>query len=337
MRFLVTADLHIQKADRLPLLERILRTAEEQVCDALLIGGDLLDSPFPEAEAEKGILSLFAQWSKPIFLVAGNHDPLALTALYGRMPANVTVFPETLTAYTLGQNLRLYGYSALREQSDRHPLAGFSVPRGETALLLGHGHFEGTDFQPVRPEELVQSGVSLAVLGHIHKGEQRQIGGCRLLIPGIPQGRGWDETGEKFVYRVDADEKGIAVEPLSVAEVQYRQEEAELTGCTSAEEMLTRMERHLPKANTVVRLVLTGEVAEEADIAARLFTEKYDIEVIDRTTPALSAEAMQQQNTLQGHFVRRAIKEIANAAPQERPILEEALRLGLKALKEARL
>ena len=78
-------------------------------------------------------------------------------------------------------------------------------------------------------------------------------------------------------------------------------------------------------------------VAEEADIAARLFTEKYGIEVIDRTTPALSAEAMQQQNTLQGHFVRRAMKEIANATPQERPILEEALRLGLKALKEARL
>ena len=270
-------------------------------------------------------------------MVAGNHDPLALTALYGKLPSNVTVFPEAMTAFTLEKNLRLYGYSALREQNDRRPLADFSVPQGETSILLGHGRFEGTGFQPVHPEDLANSGLNLAILGHIHKGEQRQIGACRLLIPGIPEGRGWDETGEKLVYLVDADEKGIAVEPLSVALVQYRQETVNLTGCSSAEEMLIRMERYLPAPGTVVRLVLNGEVSEEADIAARLFTEKYGIEVLDHTAPALSLESLQEQNTLQGAFVRRAMADIEQAPPEERPLLEEALRTGLRALKEARL
>lgn len=338
MRFLVTADLHIQKADRLLLLERLLRLGEEKECDALLIGGDLLDSPFPDEAVELALPRLFAAWKKPVFLVAGNHDPLALTALYKKMPENVTVFPETLTAFTLGKNLRLYGYSAKREQNTLHPLAGFRIPQGEVAILLGHGHFEGADFQPVHPEEIASSGLSLVILGHIHKGEQRRIGASCLLVPGIPEGRGWDETGEKYVYLLDADEEGrILLEPCSVAQVRYREQEIDLTDCKKSEEIFDRLEEHLPEEGTRLRLILSGESGEEAEIAARLFTQKHGIEVLNRTVSRLPIEALRAQNTLQGHFIRRAMAEIEAASPEERPLLEEALRLGLLAIKEARL
>lgn len=338
MRFLVTADLHIQKADRLPLLERLLRLGEEKGCDALLIGGDLLDSPFPEEAVEVAIPRLFAAWKKPIFLVAGNHDPLALTALFKKMPENVTLFPEALTAFSLGKNLRLYGYSAKREQSTKNPLAGLRIPQGEVAILLGHSHFQGTDFQPVHPEELANSGLALAILGHIHKGEQRRIGATRLLVPGIPEGRGWDETGEKYVYILDADDEGrIMLEPCSIAQVRYREQEVDLSDCKSAEEIFGRMEAHLPSADTRLRLILSGESGEEAEIAARLFSQRHEMEVLNRTIPRLPLEALREQNTLQGHFIRRAMEEIEAASPAERPLLEEALRLGLLAMKEARL
>ncbi|MBQ7935432.1 MAG: metallophosphoesterase family protein [Clostridia bacterium] len=338
MRFLATADLHLKTKEDLPLLERIITAAKKQNCQSILIGGDLLDSPFPEPEAENGICTLFAQWGKPVFLVAGNHDPLAVTALYSRLPANVIVFPEGMTAYTLEPDLRLYGCSALREQSKRHPAAELSIPQGETALLLTHGHFEGTDFQPVRPEELAASGLALTILGHIHKGEQRQIGSCRLLIPGIPEGRGWDETGEKFVYIIDAHPKtGIMIEPYSVATRFFREVRVDLTDCKEPDEMLARMEQYIPPENTSIRLILTGTPLGDTQIAARLYTERYGREVLDETDPALSIETLKGQNTLQGAFVRKAMEDIEKASPEERPALEEALRLGLKALKEARL
>lgn len=337
MRFTATADLHLKDKNDLPLLERILSAAREQRCDALLIGGDLLDSPFPPAELESGILALFAAFEKPIFLVAGNHDPLAVTALYGKLPANATVFPEGLTAYTLGEGIRLYGYSAQREQELRRPLEGFSVPAGETALLLGHGHFEGTDFQPVRPEELAASGLKLAVLGHIHKGEQRQLGATRLLVPGIPEGRGWDETGEKFIYTVDLTDGATVIEPHSVASRLYREVRVDLTDCADAEEMLARMNSFTPDAHTSIRLILTGAPAESPAIAIKLYTEQTGREVIDQTESLLSIEELMEQKTLQGAFVRRAMAEIRQASPAEKAALEEALKLGLRALKEAQL
>ncbi|MBQ8600500.1 MAG: metallophosphoesterase [Clostridia bacterium] len=338
MRFLATADLHLSDKNDLPLLERILGCAQKQNCDALLIGGDLMNSPFPTPETESGMIALLSAWGKPIFIVAGNHDPLAVTALYQKFPSNVTVFPEGMTAYTLDENFRLYGYSALREQSKRRPLENFSVPADEIALLLGHSHFEGTDFQPVRPEELAASGLKLAILGHIHKGEQRLIGATRLLVPGIPEGRGWDETGEKFVYTVDISPDGaVVIEPHSVAERLYRQVRVDLTDCADTNEMLSRMENFQPEANTEIRLILTGTPLENPDIAARLYTEKYGREVINETEPALSMEMLMKQNTLQGHFVRKAMEDITKASPEEKPALEDALKLGLRALKEARL
>lgn len=338
MRFLATADLHLKEYTDLPLLERILSAAREQHCDALLLGGDLLDSPFPPLELESGILALLAGWEKPVFMVAGNHDPLAVTAFYQKLPANVTLFPEGMTAYTLGENLRIYGYSALREQENRRPLEGFSVPAGETALLLGHGHFEGADFQPVRPEELGASGLKLAILGHIHKGEQRQIGATRLLVPGIPEGRGWDETGEKFVYLIDlAPGQAVVVEPLSVATRLYREVRVDLTDCADTAQILARMESFDPPADTLIRLILTGAPSESPSIAMKLYTEQTGREVLDETEPPLSIEELMEQKTLQGAFVRRAMAEINQASLAERPALEEALKLGLKALKEARL
>ena len=338
MRFLATADLHIKDKTDLPLLERLLACARKQQCDTLLFGGDLLDSPFPPQEVENGILALFADWGKPIFTAAGNHDPLAITALYQKLPANVTVFPEGMTAYTLGEHFRIYGYSAMREQSKRRPLEGFSVPAGETALLLGHGHFEGTDFQPVRPEELAASGLKLAILGHIHKGEQRQIGSTRLLVPGIPEGRGWDETGEKFVYTVEISPAGaVVIEPHSVAERLYREIRVDLSGCADTEEMLNRMEQIRTDPLSTVRLVLTGTPEESPAIAAKLYTERTGIETADETESPLSIEDLMGQKTLQGAFVRRAMAEINAASPEERPQLEEALKLGLRALREAKL
>jgi len=335
MRFLATADLHLKKKEDLPLLERILDTARAHQCRALLIGGDLLDFAFPKDGLAEAIGPLLAQWELPVYLVAGNHDPLAIAPYYGMLPPNVTVLPEAVTQYTLEPKLTLFGCSSLREESLRRPAAGLRVAPGEMGILLAHGHFDGADYQPVSAEELADSGLSMCILGHIHKGEQRQLGGCRLLVPGTPQGQGWDETGEKFVYIVDADpQRGIRTEPVSVATRFFREQTVDLTGCESTEGILAKMEQVPPADNTRYALILTGEPAIEPGAAVELYLRRWEQNrVVDRTTPALSVEALKDQNTLQGAFVRRALAEIEQADPDRKPALEAALRLGLKAFQ----
>lgn len=339
MRFLATADLHIRKKEDAALLARIFDRAREAGCGAVLIGGDLLDSPFPPPETASALMRLLEAAPCPVFIAAGNHDPLAVTAFYRSLPEGVYCFPEELTAAPLSApGLHLFGCSAPREQSDRRILAGFAAPEGALNILLAHGQVDGGDFQPISARELAESRFQLAVIGHIHKGGQRRIGGCHLLVPGIPEGRGWDETGEKWVYLIDAEpEGGVAVEPVSVAERTYREYPVDLTGCADSGAILAALEAVSVPPHTEARLILTGAPGESPEAAARVYTERTGRDVKDRSDPSLSVELLRGQNTLQGAFVRRALAELETAPPEERPLLEEALRLGLAALKEARL
>ena len=337
MRFLATADLHIRKKEDVGVLARILRAAEGHNAEAILIGGDLLDRPFPDEGTEEALRTLLGNAGRPVFLVAGNHDPLAVTDLYKELPENVRAFPEGLTCYTLGEGVRLFGYSAARELGQDRPLQGFTAPAGGVNILLAHGQPDGNRdaFRPVSGEELSMSGLDLAILGHIHKQEQRLCGRCRLLVPGIPEGKGFDELGEKFVWLIDTNT--WAVDPLAVAERFYREYPVDLSGCADDGEMLARMQAVVIPENTVGRLILKGAPSADPATAAKVYTEQTGREVKDRTDPSLSVELLRKQNTLQGAFVRKAMKEIEAAPAEDRPRLEEALKLGLQALKEAKL
>ena len=318
-------------------MARVLQAAKENGCKAVLIGGDLLDHPFIDGETEQALRTLLEAAGCPVFLAAGNHDPLAVTAAYRSLPANVQVFPGEMTCYTLGEGVRIFGYSAVREQVDTRFLAGFSAPADGVNLLVAHGQMDGNagDFQPISAEELAGSRLRLALLGHIHKGEQRNVGSCRLLVPGIPEGRGWDETGEKFVYLIETDP--FSVQPLSVAARKFMEYEVDLSACKDTGEMLAAMEGVTAPEEVEFRLILVGTAGESPAPAMAAYTERTGREVKDRTDSFGSPEELEKQNTLQGAFVRRAMAEIRAASPEERPRLEAALRLGLQALKEAKL
>lgn len=337
MKLLATADIHIRNAADTAVLERLLSAAKRHSAEAVLIGGDLLDRSFLEPAVEDTIRRLLSGAGMPIFLVAGNHDPLAVTDLYQNLPENVYLFPEHLAGVTLGENIRLWGFSALRKEGGKDPLQGFMAPQGAINILLGHSQVDGgpESFCPIPSRTLAECGLDLAILGHIHKGEQRRIGGCRLLVPGIPEGKGFDELGEKFAYIIDT--ASMQIDAISVAEKVWRVYPVDLTDCAEDTAILERMMAVEIPANTIGRLILIGAPSADPSSAIALYTERTGREVKDRTDPSLSVEVLKKQNTLQGAFVRRAMAEIEAASPQERPILEEALRLGLKALKEARL
>jgi len=93
MRFLHTADWHIGKPLRgrtrfdeyAAVLEEVARIAIDEKVDAVLVGGDVFDSPVPPPEAEKLVYDFFARLLPEriaAVVIAGNHDhPKKLGAL----------------------------------------------------------------------------------------------------------------------------------------------------------------------------------------------------------------------------------------------------------------
>ena len=85
MKFLHISDLHIGKRvnefsmieDQKYILNQILRIAEQERAEAVLIAGDIYDKPMPSAEAVQmfdWFLTGLADLGKTVIAVSGNHD-----------------------------------------------------------------------------------------------------------------------------------------------------------------------------------------------------------------------------------------------------------------------
>lgn len=85
MRFLHTADLHIGKRvnefsmleDQEYILRQILKTADKEQVEAVLIAGDVYDKQVPSAEAVRlfdWFLTQLNSRKLPVFVIGGNHD-----------------------------------------------------------------------------------------------------------------------------------------------------------------------------------------------------------------------------------------------------------------------
>lgn len=85
MKFLHLSDLHLGKRvhefsmaeDQRYILEQILKIAESERADGVLLAGDIYDKPVPSAEAVQifdEFLTGLAKLSVPAFVISGNHD-----------------------------------------------------------------------------------------------------------------------------------------------------------------------------------------------------------------------------------------------------------------------
>ena len=76
-------ELRLTRA-RLEVVGRILDLAHNRNVDAVLAAGDLFDGPAPAKEWWDGLLKEFQRrdWTRPVILLPGNHDPLTPRSVY---------------------------------------------------------------------------------------------------------------------------------------------------------------------------------------------------------------------------------------------------------------
>ena len=254
-----------RRAEQRELLGRLADLAEGEGARLVLLSGDLLDGGETYQETVEALARTLGELRVPVFIAPGNHD------WYGpRSPYAGTVWPDNVHIFTSGQleavelpelGCVVHGAAFTAPQADRSPLAGFSAPRdGRIHLMALHGEvgLQGR-YGPVDPADIAASSLAYLALGHIHacSGLQR-TGETFWAYPGCPEGRGFDETGEKGVLAVTvADGGAVSARLVPLARRRYEIVEADVTGAESAE---TALRSVLPAAPSedCCRIVLTG-------------------------------------------------------------------------------
>ena len=331
-----------RRQEQRELLDRLARLASERQAHLVLLSGDLLDGRQTYRETAQALAQALGSIPCPVLVAPGNHDFWSSKSLYAALdwPENVHIFSaghmEPVEFPALECTVWGCAFTASHREDD--PLAGFraQAPQGWVKLAAVHGEVDGRgDYAPIARQSISHSGLDYLALGHIHQcsGLQRE-GDAFWAYPGCPEGRGFDETGEKGVLYLEVQPGSCTAQFVPLCRRRYEILEADLTG---AEDPLSALEGLLPPtaAQDVYRLVLTGERRGEgldlARLTQALSPRCWALTIQDRTRAGRAVWERMEEDSLTGLFLR-SMAARCQAQP-DNEILRQAVRFGLAALE----
>jgi DNA repair exonuclease SbcCD nuclease subunit len=341
------------------VFQSLLNRAQEWPADAVLIAGDLFDADRISRDTVAFLREQFERIRPiPVFIAPGNHDPYVATSPYASeaWPANVFIFKEPYwTAFAL-QHLpvTVHGFAFDGIDISSNPFGQLSLPEdGRLHLALGHGSERGSQppekaaYCPFDAAEAAVPGLAYLALGHYHR--HTRIEGpfdTVMAYSGAPEGHDFSETGPRHYLEVEiACGPGAAprveVRPVVSSSLVYHVQTLDAGACPHAHALVEAL-CALPQPGQpplAARIILEGAIAPELraeldavrDAAAGAFAY---LEIVDATHAPEDVEALAEENTSLGIFMRRINQEIKDAPDEaRRAMLLRAREVGLAAYR----
>lgn len=353
IRLLHAADLHLdspfssldpqqaahRREEQRDVLRRLVRECDGLGCDVLLLAGDLFDSDFFYRESAELLRSELGRLKARVFIAPGNHDPWSPGSIYARLqwPENVYIFHtrniETVRISAL--NLNVCG-AAFLEARQSGLMQGFTAPAdGTMSVMVLHGDLgnPASPYNPISEAEIAASGLRYLALGHVHRGEQRVIGGTTVGVPGCAMGRGFDETGVKGALLVELSETDCRLTQIPLGGRIYQS-----LSLPAGDDPLAAIETRLPpdSSRDIYRITLTGS-CPKPDLRAlqrQLAPRFHSLELVDATLPPAELWQAAGEDSLKGVFLQ-LLQELYTKSPEEaeRRLAAEAAELGLAVME----
>lgn len=370
IKVLHCADLHLgaeltsvgeksgeRQGELLRTFRRIADLCRREEVDLLLIAGDLFEGSNVGLETVASVKSYLEGMDTRVFISPGNHDYMSLDSPYAEAnwPENVHIFrgarekvawPEKkVTVFGAGFESTFVSRSFLSE--------ALELDSQHTNIGIFHGEVitegGGSRYHPISLRDIEGSGLDYLALGHIHKRtEILRSGQTAYAYPGCPEGRGFDELGEKGVYLGTVAKGRVELRFHGLSTRMFLAEEVDVTGLRTESEVERRIlevlkERHGKNHEAhFYKLTVTGQVAEEAmlpwdQIQAYLRERLHYVKILDQTEMALDLESLAEEITLKGLFLRRMLQRMkeeeqrGNTAQAE--LVRRAMHFGLKAFE----
>ncbi len=355
IRFLHAADFHLDSAfaglsgeqakqrrrESRELPERLKDYVNQNGVDVVLLAGDLFDGNAVYRETLERLTAALGGMQARVFLAPGNHDfwsPRSPCAA-ADWPANVHVFrSRTIERVELPElGCAVYGAAFMDAAQEESLLAGFAAPDdGLVHLMVLHGELAAASrYDPVTPEQIAASGLDYLALGHTHSfGGVLRAGRTAYAWAGCPEGRGFDETGDKGFLAGEASPGEVDVTFVPFARRRYWLLEADVTGTTPEEALRSVMPA--TAADDLCRVVFRGETdglgVDIKSIQSRFAPDFFYLELRDETRVRQDVWARAGEDSLRGLFLRELRARYDAAGEDERRGIERAVRFGLAAL-----
>ena len=301
-------------------------------CDLVLLAGDLLEQT-ADRDTVDALKQGLAECAVPVFIAPGNHDPLGPGSPWEEQwPENVHIFGPELESVALPElDARIWGagYTSM----DCPPLLEGFRAEGEEKwkLCVLHGDPVRPDspYCPVTTAQVEDSGLDLLAMGHIHKGGTFRAGKTLCAWPGCPQGKGWDETGEKGAILVDLEEE-TSLQAVSFSGPRFHDLDLELEN-----DPMDALKRTLPGGETLdfYRITLKGTGTPDLQELQAAFPWVPHLQLRDRTVPPIDLWTGAGEDTLEGTFFGMLRSAAMEAEGREREQILLAAKIARRLLE----
>ena len=349
MKILHTADLHLgaplrthlspkeaklRRDELLSVFHRLLQLAKRENCAAMLIAGDLFDSAAAAAMLASTVLGAIGECREiDFYYVAGNHEKEDW--LSQELPKNLHVF-EKYFSYYEKENVSFFGKSFPKSAD----FENIYLQKSRINILVLHGEWGEGEARSVEiPLGLLKNkGIDYCALGHYHSYEAKPIDARGIAAySGCPEGRGFDELGEKGAILIETDGARVSHRFIPTASRIFHRVTADISAAKSLLDVFSACEAAVSRASgrDFVRLVLTGKRAHmpppDTEAIRRHFGDRFHyLEIEDRSAAAPNFGAIAKEDSLRGEFVRTVLSAEGLCEEEKMRILD----LGLAALSE---
>lgn len=324
-----------RNAELCATFSRMVRYALEHQVSAMLIAGDLFDSSHVSAQTVDYILRQIRNAADvTFFLLRGNHDGGRDSFAGQELPENLKTFGEQWKSYRM-QDVVI---TAAEPEGDGWYTMydGLNLNREDTNIVMLHGQISSQAGEERIALPLLRGkGIRYLALGHLHTCQTGELEpDARYCYSGCPEGRGFDECGEKGFVLLETEKGRISGRFVPFASRTLYEVDADISDAETVTQILARMEQAAdgiaPK--DMVKFILRGTYTlttqKDLNFLHKMLAEKFHcVKIKDESRLKIDAESYAFDASLKGELIRLVLASGHSAAEKERIIA-----CGIRAL-----
>ena len=349
MKLIHTSDIHLDS----PLTSRLspLRARERKreltasfraIIDdavridakAIIIAGDLFDNERVSISTLEAVMG-FIEKAEGItfFYLPGNHEKDRLTASAVAIPENLKIFGEDWTYFRLG-NVTVAGKTKITADA----FSDLMLSEDGVNIVTLHGVLCDRTDSPdkIGIRDLSELPIDYMALGHYHTySETKLTNRAKAVYSGTPEGRGFDEAGDKGYVIIDTDTLHTTHTFVKRAFRTLHIIPVDISGLDREIEIENRVAHAISQIQSrdLVRVRLVGEYEPGLRRDTESLTERFSsaffyFEVKDESRLRISPDDYKNDKSLKGEFIRLVMAKDELSSEEKEDIIE----CGIRAL-----
>ncbi len=370
MRILRHKEMERRK-DFIKSFKHVVDYALERKPHIFIIAGDLFDSVNPRNPARTIAIKLLKRLHSQnikTFIISGNHDT-PRSQEEGASPiseiqaAGIAKYFYT-TSEMQAEHININGLDVCISGASYNPtwpeeidpLERMKIPlEGDINIAILHYNIESFTIPalwraPTIKETSVPRQLHYLALGHLHKQQHKRIGPTLVAYPGSTERRTFLEENhpQKGFIWTEIDQQGttttefiqVPARPLKTVKIRLTEEDQNPVA------KVVRTAQHAANKDLILRIKVTGQLPLETltkyrreEVTTKLENLFFQVVIDDQDleykpeelpeTPDVELSPIEAYKT----YIQQLIKNVQN--PEEKEVLERALKYGLQKLEEA--